>query len=204
MLNFAALRDAQLKSDPFDYVVVPDFIDPAMISPINDNFPNISQPGSFPVSSVPGGAMFRQLAAALQGADMTEAVSEKFGIDLTERPTMLTVRGQCRKKDGQIHCDSDGKILTALLYLNGEWQGDAGQLRLLRSPDDIEDYAAAVPPKAGTLLIFRCTDNAWHGHKPYEGQRRSLQLNWVVGRRYLWKENIRHSLSAMVKKMRQA
>ena len=30
----------------------------------------------------------------------------------------------------------------------------------VRSPDDIEDYAAEIPPEMGTLLLFRCTPNA--------------------------------------------
>ena len=95
------------------------------------------------------------------------------------------------------------KLITMLIYLNGDWDEDGGQLRLLRSATDIEDYAATVPPSAGTMLAFRCTDDAWHGHKPYEGERRSMQLNWVSGRGYLWKEAFRHNLSAMIKKFRR-
>jgi hypothetical protein len=37
----------------------------------------------------------------------------KFSIDLTGRPTMITVRGRCSKeKDGKIHTDSKTKIIT--------------------------------------------------------------------------------------------
>ena len=31
---------------------------------------------------------------------------KKFGVDLTGRPTMITVRGRCRAEDGGIHTDS--------------------------------------------------------------------------------------------------
>ena len=42
-----------------------------------------------------------------------------------------------------------------LVYFNTDWDEQAGQLRLLRSRTDIEDYAAEVPPAGGTLLVFR-------------------------------------------------
>lgn len=202
MLNYAAFRDVPLTRAPFDHVIVREFIAADALAAINNNFPDIRQPGSFPVDALAAGPAFRELSEQLQGLEMAQAVGEKFSIDLEDRPTMLTVRGQCRARDGQIHRDSGGKLITVLVYLNGDWNEDGGRLRLLRSPTDIEDYAAAVPPVAGTLLAFRCSDNAWHGHKPYEGERRSMQLNWVTGRGYLWKEAFRHNLSAMIKKLR--
>lgn len=203
MLNYAAFHDAPLERAPFDHVIVPEFISGDALEEINDNFPEIHQPGSFPVGALEAGPAFRKLTELLQGEELARAVGEKFSIDLADRPTMLTVRGQCRARDGQIHRDSGGKLITMLIYLNGDWDEDGGQLRLLRSATDIEDYAATVPPSAGTMLAFRCTDDAWHGHKPYEGERRSMQLNWVSGRGYLWKEAFRHNLSAMIKKFRR-
>tara|TARA_A100001037_G_C15132377_1_gene629337 strand:- start:466 stop:1074 length:609 start_codon:yes stop_codon:yes gene_type:complete len=200
MLNYSALRDAPLHGDPFDHVIVPNFILPDALAAINNNFPEINYPGSFPASSLSGGPEFAALVETLQGQEMATLMGKKFSIDIGMRPTMLTVRGQCRARDGQIHRDSGGKILTVLLYLNGEWTNDGGQLRLLRSANDIEDYAATVPPVAGTLLAFRCSDNAWHGHKSFVGERRSMQLNWVRSRSYLWKESFRHNLSSMIKK----
>src|SRR3546814_12050926 len=93
---------------------------------------------------------------------------------------MVTLRGQSRAKDGAIHTDSKTKLVTALIYLNSAWESDGGRLRMLNGPDDLEDYAAEVPPEAGTLVAFRCTPDAWHGHKPFVGPRRSIQLNWLT------------------------
>ena len=70
---------------------------------------------------------------------------------------MITVRGRSDGKDGRIHTDSATKIITLLLYLNPSWEA-AGRLRLLRGPDDLDDYAAEVPPLAGTMLAFRRSD----------------------------------------------
>jgi hypothetical protein len=52
---------------------------------------------------------------------------------------------------------------------------------MVRSPSDLEDYAAEVVPAGGTLLAFRRTDDSFHGHKPFVGVRRILQLSYTKG-----------------------
>ena len=202
MLNLDALRGAALQRDPFDHLVVPRFIDPDSLKAIEQDFPAITAPGSYPLASLRFGPAFDTLTRALQGDAMADALGEKLGLPLGEHPTMITVRGMARASDGEIHRDSGGKLATVLLYLNEGWSAEGGCLRLLRSADDIESYAVEVPPNAGTLLAFPCTENAWHGHTPFEGPRRSLQLNWVRGAAYLRKEQLRHRVSAFFKRAR--
>lgn len=202
MLNLDALRGAALQRDPFDHLVVPRFIDPDSLEAIEQDFPAITAPGSYPLASLRFGPAFDRLTRALQGDAMADALGEKLGLPLREHPTMITVRGMARASDGKIHRDSGGKLATVLLYINEGWSAEGGRLRLLRSADDIESYAVEVPPDAGTLLAFPCIEDAWHGHKPFEGPRRSLQLNWVSGGAYLRKEQLRHRVSAFFKKAR--
>ncbi len=204
MLNLAALRETPLRRDPFDHVVVQDFIPADTLQRVIEDFPAVDRAGSYPLHALRGGATFSALTDVLQSEEMTAAIGEKFGIPLDDRPTMITVRGQCRPSDGQIHTDSKGKLVTVLLYLNESWDTGGGRLRLLRSPDDLDDFAVEVPPAGGTMLAFRCTDTAWHGHKSFEGMRRSIQLNWVRDAGYLRKERFRHGVSALFKKARFA
>jgi SM-20-related protein len=112
------------------------------------------------------------------------------------------VRGFVWEKDGEIHTDSVTKIITVLLYMNERWQEDAGRLRLLRSPNDLEDYAAEVPPYGGTLLVFRRSDNSWHGHKPFVGPRRAVQFNWVTTQDVADHEQLRHQFATKLKKFK--
>src|SRR5439155_15583355 len=94
-------------------------------------------------------------------------------------------------------------IITVLLYLNPQWEQAGGRLRLLRSATDLDNYFEEVPPAEGTLLAFQRTDNSWHGHKPFIGERRVIQLNWVTGQ---WRERfeiLRHRGSAWVKRLCQ-
>jgi SM-20-related protein len=202
MLDFPALKAATVQHEPFDHLVVPGFLKPEAVAAVEADFPVIEQPGSFPLKSLTYGDAFRRLSEALQGAELAKALGDKFNMNLINQPSMLTVRGQCKPTDGQIHTDSTGKLITVLVYVNDSWNADGGRLRLLRSADDIEDYAAEVPPHAGTMLAFRCSENAWHGHKPFDGQRRSMQLNWVRDTAYLRKEQFRHRISALLKKVR--
>ena len=115
---------------------------------------------------------------------------------------MYTVRGMCRKRDGKIHTDSKTKIITVLLYLNDDnWPTDGGRLRILRSGTDLEDFSAEVEPKGGTLIMFKRSDNSWHGHQPFEGKRRALQLNWVVDDAVVKREQGRHGISSKLKNL---
>jgi hypothetical protein len=120
---------------------------------------------------------------------------------------MATLRGQSREKDGRIHCDSVAKRVTVLLYLNPEteaWAKQEGCLRLLRGPDDIEDYAVEVPPVNGTLLVFPNGPTTWHGHKQFIGRRYVIQLNWMTTDDKARYEMRRHKISAFMKRLTRA
>jgi hypothetical protein len=201
MLNFDKLSSAELRTEPFEYLLVDDFLHPECKSAIVADFPAIERHGSFPLSTLKYGPAFGQLAAELFGKQFAAAVGEKFGIDLGPYPTMLTVRGWCDSSDGQIHTDSTNKVITVLLYLNPEWTSDGGRLRLLRSKK-LEDYAAEVAPTMGSLIIFKRSERSWHGHKPFEGRRMSLQFNWVNSSGYMRRERLRHNVSSFLKRLR--
>ena len=199
-IAIAALAAAPLHRDPFDYVIVPGFLSPDALAAIHADFPAIARGGSFPVTETRYGPAFADLLGELRSPALRDAFADKFEIDLGGRPSMITVRGRCQAKDGRIHTDTANKIVTALLYLNPPWEGDGGRLRLLRSAGDIEDMADEVPPNEGTLLAFRRSENSYHGHKPYVGERRVVQLNWVTGRVVVWRELARHRVSAWLKR----
>lgn len=200
-LDLAALKAKPLETDPFDYLILPQFLKREALAAINADYPRVDRPGSFPLSEVKYGPAFASLIEELRGNDVREAFGEKFGIDLTGRPTMITVRGRCSEKDGSIHTDSTTKIITVLIYMNPSWEETGGRLRLLRSPTDLEDVIAEVPPEEGLLVTFRRSDNSYHGHKPFAGPRRVIQLNWVVSERVLRHETRRHRLSALAKRI---
>ena len=193
------MRAAPLVGDPFDFVVVEDFVRPDALDAALADFPRIRRHGSFPVDTLCYGPGFASLVTALTGTALRLAIEEKFGLELGDRPTLLTVRGRSDGKDGRIHTDSASKIITLLLYMNPVWDCPEGRLRLLRGPEDLEDHVAEVAPLAGTMLAFRCTERSFHGHRAHIGERRSLQLNWVTDRSVVRRELTRHRWSARLK-----
>jgi SM-20-related protein len=201
MLDLDKFNAQPLQRDPFDYLIVPGFIRQGVLAAISRDFPKITQPGSFPSDSLQLSGAFRQFLDELEGEPFRHAVEQKFDLDLTSRPTVITVRGYTDETDGRIHTDSRTKIITMLIYFNEAWQESGGRLRLLRSGTDLEDYVAEVDPAIGTLLAFRRSDNSWHGHKPFVGPRRAIQLNWVVDEKVKRREQTRHNISAFFKNL---
>lgn len=200
-LDLEAFRATPLTKAPFEHLVVPGFVRAPARGRINADYPAIAERGSFPVGQVAYGAAFQELLDDLESDAFREAFEEKFGIDLSGRPTTVTVRGRCGAKDGQIHTDSTSKIITVLIYMNPSWEEPGGRLRLLRSGHDLDDVIAEVPPTEGTLLAFKRADNSWHGHKPFVGARRVIQFNWVTSEGNRRIAMLRHHLSAPFKRM---
>ena len=133
-----------------------------------NNFPVSQKVGLWPVENLKYGDKFRRLIADLESETLRQIIAEKFSVDLSDKPTMITIRGQGRSKDGGIHTDSLDKIITLLLYVNQDWPHSGGRLRILRNGTDINDYAEEIEPIQGNLLIFRRSDHSWHGHLPAE------------------------------------
>jgi SM-20-related protein len=198
--DLEAFRATPLTREPFQYIIVPDFVREQVRTRIIADYPSISERGSYPVGQHAYGAAFQELLDELEGDEFRQAFEEKFDIDLSARPTMTTVRGQCSAEDGQIHTDATSKIVTVLIYMNPGWQESGGQLRLLRSADNLEDVAAEVRP-TWSLLAFKRAVNSWHGHKPFEGERRVVQLHWVTSQWYQRIQTLRHQKSALAKRM---
>ena len=202
MFNYEALKQAPVETAPFPYMILPNFITPEHLPSIHADYPNIEQSGSFPIQDLRYGAAFKQLVAELNSQTFREYIEEKFHVSLHGLPTITTVRGRCAARDGAIHTDSVTKIITVLLYMNPQWEKPGGQLRLLRDATNIDNYITEIPPAEGTLLVFKVTDNSWHGHLPFEGERRVVQFNWLTSHVVAKRELLRHRLSYRMKRLR--
>ena len=203
-LDLDALRTAPLTREPFEFFVVPGFVRAEARAKINADYPKITEGGSFPVAQLSYGPAFGEFLAELESDEFREAFEEKFGLDLAGRPTTVTVRGQCSPRDGRIHTDTQSKIITILIYMNPDWENSGGRLRLLKSGDNLDNMIIEVPPVEGTLLAFKRADNSWHGHKPFAGERRVIQFNWVTSEGDRKLAMLRHHVSAPFKRLMAA
>ena len=200
-LNIAKLKAARIETVPYVYTIVPGFLSPASVTRINATYPKIDKGGSYPVESLEANMAIKQVIDELDGPAFEAVIEQQFGVELAGRPKMYSLRGYTRAKDGQIHTDSKDKIITVLLYLNENWQQPGGRLRILRNGSNVDDYAAEVPPDNGTLLVFKRSETSWHGHHPFDGPRRSLQMNWMTSEGSKGFHAIRLKISAAVKKV---
>ena len=181
LFDFAAFDATPLVRAPFDHLVVPGFLRPDALSALNRDFPPIEGPSNFTPERLTYGPSFAALIEALRGRAFAAHVERKFELDLSGCATTIGIRRFCEAADGNIHTDHKSKLITVLLYFNPDWPHAGGRLRMVRSATDLEDYATEVVPAGGTLLAFRRTDNSFHGHKPFVGERRMLQLSYTRG-----------------------
>ena len=199
MINFTAIAGAEVAREPFQFFAAPDVLNEADLAAVRADFPDIRKPGIFPLSVLAYGPAFAQLVEDIQSQEMADVMARKYGSDLSDKPLMITVRGQARKRDGRIHTDTETKIVTCLLYLNDTWDDGDGRLRMLRDPTDLDDFAAEIPPHGGTLASFLRSENSWHGHESFKGERRYVMFNWMASAAALKRELGRHRFSARVK-----
>lgn len=201
VIDLGAITQAPVTHEPFDFFCAPTVLGDNSLDEIRVDFPDIDKPGVFPLSALTYGPAFARLIEDVHSPELARAVGAKFGVDLEGLPLMVTVRGQAQAKDGRIHTDTKEKIVTCLLYLNDKWENGGGRLRMLRRGDDLEDYAAEIPPNGGTFAAFKVSDRSWHGHKPFVGQRRYIMFNWVATDAALARQLGRHKLSAAIKRL---
>ena len=178
-LDVEKFHRANATRTPFEFVTVPAFISGEALCAVNRDFPKLDRAGNFPLDKLSYGRHFAAFVEQLKGDEFRLAVEEKFGMNLKGLKHLTTVRGLAELSDGNIHTDVPSKVVTALIYLNEKWDSTGGMLRLLRDGKNLEDYIDEVPPIGGTLLMFKRSDKSWHGHKPFEGVRRTIQINWI-------------------------
>jgi SM-20-related protein len=201
MLRMSALSETPVITDPYPFQMVPHVLSGPDLKDVTRDFPKLDMGGLFLPEALNYGPKFAALMEELQGPEFRKVMGEKYGVDLTNAPILTTIRGCSRAKDGRIHADAKFKAVTALLYLNDEWSNEGGRLRVLRSPTNLDDYAAEVPPDGATLVSFKVTPNCWHGHKPFIGVRRYIMLNFCTDETLRQREIKRHRLSGRIKKL---
>ncbi len=200
IIDYAAIENAELTKNPFPFFGLDNVFSQESHQDLLNDFPELGKGGSFPLDNVTLKGRFAELVGEIKSDRFREVMAKKFEVDLSDKPLIITARGWSRQKDGRNHTDSKTKLITVLLYVNDGWEPETGRLRMLNG-DDVNDYAAEFSCGVGQLTAFKVTDNCWHGYLPYEGQRQSLQINYLVEEKYTSHHVYRHKISAFFKKL---
>lgn len=201
ILKLDALKNAEVVTTPYPFFVVENALADSEVQAVIKDFPKIEQGGSFNIEDVEIKPNFDRFLKSLDTPEFRQILTDKFDVNVMEHPMMITLRGYSRQKDGRIHSDSKSKLLTILIYLNESWDAPNGRLRILNDDKDINNYVAEIGAGPGSLVAFKVTDNGWHGYIPYEGQRQSIQINFLTSEKVNAKHKFFHGLSAKVKKI---
>jgi SM-20-related protein len=200
VLDFSAIQAAPLSRDPYDFFLGKDFLRPEKVADLRRDFPDIKKPGFLTVDEVALKGAFKDLIDELEGPALTEELSKKFGRDLHPFPRLTTIRKISQSKDGRIHTDGPSKVMTLLVYMNDNWAGDdGGRLRVLYDGENFEPYKVEVPPTMGTVFAFLRADNSWHGHKPFAGERRVVQVAWITDAKEIERKRKRNGVAQFFK-----
>lgn len=175
--------DTSVFERPFAFMLAHGLLPHARQEALTADFPAYAEAGFFPYAENECGESVRELVQQLTSRQFADVVGKYLGIqELGSYPTLVTLCRFLNKRHGTIHTDSDSKLATALLYLNDSWPDTSnGCLRFLRNIDDIDTLAAPeIKPLYGEFAAFKRADNSFHGHLPYEGERRVIQVAWLV------------------------
>ncbi|MCH9691626.1 MAG: 2OG-Fe(II) oxygenase [Gammaproteobacteria bacterium] len=184
-LNTSALNDENtlVNRQPFPFFVAKKVLSEPLMDTLLKDFPELKGAGYLPHEKAQCGDSINTLIDQLIASDFADAIGNNLGIEtLSQYPTYVSISRSLKKRHGRIHTDGKSKIATALLYLNPDWTLDgSGCLRFLKRIDDYEDMVTdEIRPSYGTLTAFKRTENSFHGHLPFEGQRLVIQIAWLT------------------------
>ncbi len=202
MINFDAIRNADVATSPFTYLAGSDVVSADDGRRIRQDYPAITKSGYHPLSRLDVRGAFGELIRDLQSAELADILSDKLGLELRDKPRMITVRKLSKKTDGSIHNDSLSKICTFLIYLNEDWDAEnGGAIRALNGDQSMDDFAAEVMPTAGNVFGFARSETSWHGHPPFEGERYVVQTTFLIDQAALDRKENRGGLQLFLKKL---
>jgi hypothetical protein len=202
-MNFEAFDTFR---DPFPHWVANRFLPMSQVKEINAQWPGEGFPGwriengrkskkaslLFP-ARLPEAA--DSLAEAMMSPATLQVLSEMTGMELLpdpwfrEGPTVPRLGGGLHEihvngllgmhLDFSEHPTKLTRCLNLLIYLNEEWKSSWGGALELHDPNG--GSKKTIYPTGGTAVMFRTTDQSWHGHPhplvcPPHKTRRSLAL----------------------------
>lgn len=201
VLDLRPFRAAPLRTDPYPFATASGCIHPAALPALRRDFPDLRQTGFHPTDAFTPRGAFAELLRELEGPEVAAAVGGKLGVDLLPLPRLITVRRLSAAHEGRAHTDGASKVATLLVYLHRGWPSPEGRLRILRGPGGFDDFVEEVSPEEGNLLAFLRSDRSWHGHTPFVGERRVVQVAWLRDASELERKRRRHGLTRFFKQV---
>lgn len=177
-LDLRPMLAAPVRCDPYPYLVARGCLRPGQAEALREDFPRLTRAGYHPTDTFAPRGSFAALLRQIEAGVLDHAMTDRFGIDFTALPRLVTVRFTSAPHEGRPHTDGPRKVATLLIYLHPGWASPEGRIRVLRSPG-IGDVVEELGPEEGNIFAFLRSDTSWHGHTPFAGERRVVQVTWL-------------------------
>src|SRR4030095_12464948 len=79
MLDLERVRATPLTREPFEFLIVPEFVKADARSAIHNDYPQVDRPGSFSLGEGHLGSDFAKLVEQMRSDEFRDAFEEKFG-----------------------------------------------------------------------------------------------------------------------------
>jgi hypothetical protein len=196
--------DTTVQHQPFPFMMAHGQLPDEARDELDRDFPRYVSAGFFPYDPAECGPSINTLIENMTAPAFARAIGQRLGIDqLDQYPTLVTLCRLLNKRHGTIHTDSRSKVATALIYLNPQWPDTSdGCLRFLHKIDDIDSVVVPeLAPLYGEFAVFKRCENSFHGHLPYEGERRVIQVAWLSSEEEKLRKTKRGKFSRAFKKL---
>lgn len=202
-------KEEYQSANPFPYIYFDDFFDPAFLSKVLDEFPDLEKKKEIHYSNpneeklaTRGEYSFqentRKLVHYLNSQPFLEFLNEMTSIKETLVPDPYFEGGGFHQiKPGgflKVHVDFHkhrkmnlDRRLNLLIYLNKDWKEEyGGHFELWKT--DMSECGARIAPLFNRVALFSTTDTSYHGHPdkltcPPDRSRKSLALYYYTNGR---------------------
>ncbi|MDE2421303.1 MAG: 2OG-Fe(II) oxygenase [Gammaproteobacteria bacterium] len=194
-------QSCQVHQEPFNFVLANNILSNEAQFELDRDYPKYKEAGFLPYNPDECGPSINTFVEELTSKGFSDYVGDMLGIEnLHQYPTLITLCHLFNKRFGTIHTDSKSKVATALIYMNHDWPDTSdGCLRFLKRIDDI--VVPEIRPIYGNFTIFKRSDNSFHGHLPYEGERRVIQIAWLTSEEEKMRKNKRGRFTRKLKQL---
>src|SRR5277367_1280229 len=105
IMKLDLIRKAPAQKEPYPHVIATNVLPPELMRTLNRDFPDIKRSGYLPLSSMKLVGVFAAVLKELEGPELAAILTEKLGVELRDKPSLITIRKWSAKKDGNIHND---------------------------------------------------------------------------------------------------
>src|SRR5438045_9182521 len=95
MLDLERFRTTPLTREPFEFLIVPEFVKSEARAAIDKDYPEVARAGRFPLREVTYGPAFAKLIEEMRSEECRKELEAKFDVDLRNRSDMCNLQGRC-------------------------------------------------------------------------------------------------------------